>query len=55
MLKDPSRSEDDYKLEPKYRVDMTVPEKYKRAAILSGGEGIFFFIYIYSCTIVRCL
>lgn len=43
-------------LEPKYQVDMTAPEKYMRAAILSGGEGIFFsFIRIYSCTIVRCL
>lgn len=47
MLKDPSRSEDDYQkkkkkkkilnLEPKYQVDMTAPEKYMRAAILSGG------------------
>lgn len=34
-------------LEPKYQVDMTAQEKYMRAAILSGGEGIFFFIYTY--------
>lgn len=34
-------------LEPKYQVDMTAQEKYMRAAILSGGEVIFFFIYTY--------
>lgn len=35
-------------LEPKYQVDMTAQEKYMRAAILSGGDGIFFFhLYVY--------
>lgn len=36
-------------LEPKYQVDMTAQEKYMRAAILSGGEGIFF---SFICTVV---
>lgn len=35
-------------LEPKYQVDMTAPEKYMRAAILSGSEGIFFHLYVYT-------
>lgn len=40
------------KLGPKYQVDMTVLEKYKMAAMLSGGRGIF---SLRKICIVRCL
>lgn len=47
MITKKKKEKKDFEPEPKYQVDMTAPEKYMRAAILSGSEGIFFFIYTY--------